>query len=81
MVSHLSLQGSTASAVLQSRPFGPGLQILKDLTPAVSADGPYTLLVTAGAAVSTHASGRELRIRFELRGVFTSPTSVLYTCS
>ena len=73
------LQDPTASAVVTSQPLGDGVQSFEDLSLTVFADGGATFLETGGIAVTTTASGRELRIRFLLHGVFVSPTTVVYT--
>lgn len=79
VLSDLTLQNPTASASVRSHPLGPGVQTFEQLSLEMGENAGWTLLSTRGVAVTTQASGEELRIAFDLEGVFVGPTSVQYT--
>jgi hypothetical protein len=58
---------------------GRGIQTFSELTMEVWEEGGLSYLTTRGIGVTACSNGDLIRIRFELLGIFTGPTTVVYT--
>ncbi len=78
VVSDPALGNANASAGVVSAQTGRGLQTFSELTMDVWEEGGLSYLATRGIGVTACSNGDLIRIRFELLGVFTGPSTVTY---